>query len=160
MTSADISPIRPLGAKPDRANAERQRRFRKRRKAKSPVTAPPAVTPPVTVMVPATAGIDVAAYTAAIVLAGAAAFFSIKGMVVLFPGAPQAVVGMAVAMEGAKLVTAGWLARRWCVTAWSWRLVLVALVAGLAIINWLPMWASAARRNLRSRRRTQPSRPA
>ena len=86
MTTADISPIRPLGAKPDGTNAERQRRFRKRRKAKSPVTAPPAVTPPVIVTVPATAGIDVAAYTAAIVLAGAAAFFSIKGMVVLFPG--------------------------------------------------------------------------
>src|SRR5258708_4403662 len=54
------------------------------------------------------ASIDVAAYVAAIVLAGAAAFFSIKGMVVLFPGASLAVVVMAFAMEGAKLVTAGW----------------------------------------------------
>jgi hypothetical protein len=58
------------------------------------------------------ASIDVAAYVAAIFLAGAAAFFSIKGMVVLFPGAPWAVVVMAFAMEGAKLVTTGWLARR------------------------------------------------
>jgi hypothetical protein len=33
------------------------------------------------------------------------------------------------------LVTAGWLARRWRVTAWLWRLVLVGLIAGLAIIN-------------------------
>jgi hypothetical protein len=32
-------------------------------------------------------------------------------------------------------VTAGWLARRWRATAWVWRLVLVALVAGLAVIN-------------------------
>ncbi len=135
MTTADISPINPLGGKPDRTNAERQRRFRRRRKAKSPVTAPPAVTPTVTVTVPATAGIDVAAYTAAIVLAGAAAFFSIKGMVVLFPGAPLAVVGMTVAMEGAKLVTAGWLARRWRVTAWLSRLILVVLIASLACIN-------------------------
>jgi hypothetical protein len=68
------------------------------------------------------ASIDVAAYLAAIVMAGAAAFgaaafFSIKGMVVLFPGASLAVVVMAFAMEGAKLVTAGWLARRWRMTA-------------------------------------------
>src|SRR5260221_2608652 len=110
MTTADISPIRSLRAKPDRTDAERQRRFRRRRKAKSSVMAPPAVTPAVTTM-PATAGIDVAAYTAAIVLAGAAAFFSIKGMVVLFPGAPLAVAAMAVALEGAKVATAGTLVR-------------------------------------------------
>ena len=41
------------------------------------------------------ASIDVAAYVAAIVLAGAAAFFSLKGMMVLFPGASLAVVMMA-----------------------------------------------------------------
>jgi MarR family len=43
------------------------------------------------------AGIDLAAYVAAIFLAGAAAFFSIQGMVVLFPGASLAVVVMAFA---------------------------------------------------------------
>jgi hypothetical protein len=79
--------------------------------------------------------IDVTAYVAAIALAGAAAWFSIRGMVVLFPGSPLSGIGMAVAMEGAKLVTAGWLAGRWRVTAWIWRLVLVVLVAGLALIN-------------------------
>jgi hypothetical protein len=56
-------------------------------------------------------------------------------MVALFPGSPASVVGMACAMEAAKLVTAGWLARRWRDTLWVWRLVLVALVAGLAVIN-------------------------
>ena len=75
------------------------------------------------------------AYVAAIALAGAAAWFSIRGMVVLFPGAPMSVVGMAIAMEGAKLVTAGWLARRWRVTAWDGVSSLRASVAGLAIIN-------------------------
>jgi hypothetical protein len=62
-------------------------------------------------------------------------------MVVLFPGAPISVIGMAVAMEAGKLVTAGWLARRWRVTAWIWRLVLVALVAGLALINAAGVYA-------------------
>jgi hypothetical protein len=74
---------------------------------------------------------DVTAYFAAIALAGVAAWFSIRGMVALFRGSPMSVVGMAVAMESAKLVTAGWLAKRWRVTAWLWRLVLVGLIAGL-----------------------------
>jgi hypothetical protein len=65
------------------------------------------------------ASIDVDPYVAAIVLAGVAAFFSIKGMVVQFQGASLAVVAMAFAMEGAKLV-AGWLAQRWRVTAPVW----------------------------------------
>jgi hypothetical protein len=87
------------------------------------------------------ASIDVAAYVAAIFLAGAAAFFSIKGMVVLFPGASLAVVVMAFAMEGAKLVTTGWLAERWRLTAPVWRLTLAVLVAGLAVINATGVYA-------------------
>jgi hypothetical protein len=172
--------VTPLPVRRDPANAEPQRRFRKKAKAlpssrrgfRSPPDAPPqtpvrapAVTfpgvapsraivapPPAAVAPPpaitpspavpshaaaaaAAIGTDMAAYLAVIALAGAAAFFSIKGMVVLFPGAPAAVVGMALAMEGAKLVTTGWLARRWRDMAWAWRSVLVALVIGLAVIN-------------------------
>jgi hypothetical protein len=84
---------------------------------------------------------DSLAYGAAIALAGCAAWFSIKGMVVLFPGAPVAIVAMTVAMETAKLVTAGWLASRWRATARVWRLVLVTLVAGLAVINATGVYA-------------------
>src|SRR5258708_34178507 len=65
--------------------------------------------------------IDALAYLAAVALAGAAAWFSVRGMTVLFPGAPLSVVGMAVAMEAAKLVTAGWLAARWQGTSSIWR---------------------------------------
>jgi hypothetical protein len=93
----------------------------------------------------------VAAYAAAIALAGAAAFFSIKGMVVLFPGASLAVVVMAFAMEGAKLVTAGWLARRWRVTALVWRLTLAALVAGVAVINAISVYAQLVSAHLGER---------
>ncbi len=81
------------------------------------------------------------AYAAAITLASAAAFFSIKGMVVLFPGTPQAVVGMAIAMESAKLVAAAWLARHWRATAWIWRFALIGFVAGLAVINAAGVYA-------------------
>ncbi len=86
-------------------------------------------------------GADVLAYAAAIALAGAAASFSIRGMVVLFPGAPVSVICMALAMEVAKLVTAGWLARSWRTTAWLWRAVLVVLVFGLAVINAAGVYA-------------------
>jgi hypothetical protein len=110
----------------------------------APVTRPSRVTgahaAPVTIR-SAGAGIDVAAYAVAIALAAVAACLSIKGMRVLFPGAPTAIVAMAVAMESAKLVTAGWLARRWRATAWTWRLVLVVLVAGLALINAAGVYA-------------------
>jgi hypothetical protein len=98
------------------------------------VTAPSVTAPSVTVS-------DSLAYAAAIALAGCAAWFSIKGMVVLFPGTPVAVVALAVAMETAKLVTAGWLASRWRATARVWRLVLVTLVAGLAVINATGVYA-------------------
>ena len=85
--------------------------------------------------------VDAMAYAAAIALAGAAAWFSIRGMVVLFPGAPSSVVAMAVTMETAKLVTAGWLARRWRATALVLRLILMVLVAGLAVINAAGVYA-------------------
>jgi hypothetical protein len=98
------------------------------------LTRPPAASSPAMTLA-AALGTDIAAYLAVAALAVAAAFFSIKGMVVLFPGAPAAVVGMALAMESAKLVTTGWLARRWRDMAWIWRSILVSLIIGLAVIN-------------------------
>jgi hypothetical protein len=77
----------------------------------------------------------------AVALAGAAAWFSIRGMVVIFPGSPVRVVIMAIAMECAKLVTAGWLARRWSTTAVIWRAALVVFVFGLAVINATGVYA-------------------
>jgi hypothetical protein len=179
MADTNITELRP-GPINDPTNALRQRRHRKR-KAQSSVTAraPRAQNAhvektndfksEVTVSVGRWNVADVTAYVAAIALAGAAAWFSIRGMVVLFPGAPMSVVGMAIAMEGAKLVTAGWLARRWRGTAWVWRFVLAVLVAGLAIINAAGVYAQlvaahvgerGAAHSRRLRRRTQPSRPA
>jgi hypothetical protein len=76
-----------------------------------------------------------AAYTAAVALAGTAAYFSIRGMIVLFPGAPAGIIAMAAATEAAKLITVAWLARQWRSTSWSLRTVLIVLVTGLAAIN-------------------------
>jgi hypothetical protein len=75
------------------------------------------------------------ALVAAVGLAGVAAFFSVTGMVEVFPGAPIAVMAFAGSMEAAKLIIAGWLAAHWPVAGWKLRTVLVALVTGVALIN-------------------------
>jgi hypothetical protein len=104
---------------------------------------PAPVTPGAGPVTPAgvTPGIDAAAYTAAVALAGVAAVFSIRGMVTLFPGSPGSVVAMAATMEAAKLVTAAWLAARWSVTPWVARVVLMTFVAGIACINATGVYA-------------------
>ena len=75
------------------------------------------------------------AYATAALLATVAAYFSVSGMVEIFPGAPIAVMAFAGAMELAKLVTAGWLARQWGNVGFMLRIVLIGLIAGLAAIN-------------------------
>jgi hypothetical protein len=66
-------------------------------------------------------------------------------------GAPISVVGLAVAMEAAKLITAAWLAARWSATAWIWRIVLVLLVAGLAVINAAGVYSQLVRAHVEVR---------
>ncbi len=75
------------------------------------------------------------AITAALGLATVAAYFSVAGMAEIFPGDPVAVMVLAATMEAGKLVIAGWLAAHWRQTNWRMRTVMVALVAGLALIN-------------------------
>jgi hypothetical protein len=179
-----LRPDAASSRKPDPTNATRQRRHRAKREGVTPVavTAPAvtsaALTTPtampdipngikatVTALPtrpgvavdgpPARNAADVLAYVVAVGLAGAAAWFSIRGMVVLFPGSPVSVVCMAVAMESAKLITAGWLASRWRATAWLWRLVLVTLIAGLAVINSAGVYAQLVAAHVGERGATQ-----
>jgi hypothetical protein len=79
--------------------------------------------------------IDALAVTAAVTLAGTAAYFSIRGMTVLFPGSPTAIVVMGVAMEAGKLATVAWLARHWRASSWTVRNVLAVLILTIAAIN-------------------------
>ena len=75
------------------------------------------------------------AVVAALALATVAAYFSVRGMAEIFPGAPVAVMVLAATMEAGKLVMAGWLAAHWRPVGWKMRSVLVALIGGLALIN-------------------------
>jgi hypothetical protein len=140
MTTADISPFNPPGAKPDRTNAERQRQFHGRRKAKSPVTAPPAAMPAVTT-VPATAGIDVAALAAPIALTGAAAFFFHQGHGGVVPRRAALSRNHGIRYGRGQARNGRMLARRWRVTGRVRRLTLVVLIAGLAVINATGVYA-------------------
>src|SRR3981081_2232421 len=93
--------------------------------------------PTVPEAVPATPERASGAFTlvAALALATVAAYFSVTGMAEIFPGAPVAVMVFAATMEAGKLVVAGWLAAHWRRVGWKMRSVMVALVAGLALIN-------------------------
>jgi transposase-like protein len=80
-------------------------------------------------------GFRVLTLTAAVALAAVAAYFSITGMTILFPGAAAAVIAMAAAMEAGKLVGAAWLGRHWCTTGVLLRATLTVLIVTLAVIN-------------------------
>ena len=106
-----------------------------------PASEPPTISVAATVPEPVAAAPERAgasrafALLAALALATVAAYFSVAGMAEIFPGDPVAVMVLAATMEAGKLVIAGWLAAHWRQTNWKMRFVMVALVAGLALIN-------------------------
>ena len=134
MPMENVTALRP--AKPLTAT-ERSRRHRQRKTATATVPATPATADATPATLPATGGTALQALTlaAAVALAAVAAYFSVSGMGILFPGAVAAVVAMACAMEAGKLVGAAWVAHHWQRTGGLLRAVLVALIATLAVIN-------------------------
>ena len=99
------------------------------------VSTAPTVLEPVPATPERARGSRAVALVAALALATVAAYFSVAGMAEIFPGDPVAVMVLAATMEAGKLVIAGWLAAHWRRTNWRMRSVMVALVAGLALIN-------------------------
>ena len=99
------------------------------------VSTAPTVLEPVPATPERARGSRAVALVAALALATVAAYFSVAGMAEIFPGDPVAVMVLAATMEAGKLVIAGWLAAHWRRTNWRMRAVMVALVAGLALIN-------------------------
>ncbi|MGZ3348808.1 MAG: hypothetical protein ACXU89_07660 [Xanthobacteraceae bacterium] len=147
-TAEDIS-VEPSGKTPSPATkrsrpapAPKRSKATKTTKAKDKQetpSAPPTVSPVLTLpeAVPATPERASGAFAlvAALALATVAAYFSVTGMAEIFPGTPVAVMVLAATMEAGKLVIAGWLAAHWRRVGWKMRSVMVALVAGLALIN-------------------------
>jgi hypothetical protein len=77
----------------------------------------------------------VAAYLTAFILALIAAWFSVRGMVVLFPGDPTSALALGIGLETAKIATVGFVAAFWGRLAWFFRISLVLLALGCEILN-------------------------
>jgi hypothetical protein len=149
---SNITPlVRPKGAKPDPTGAQRQARFRKKRKgivtvpaiSASPVpvphpTPPPQAgrdIPPVTVPRNGGRGVTVATLTAALALATVSGGFSITGMTAVFVGATVPVIGMGIALELGKLSAVAWLGHQRGSASLALKASLTILVAVLMTLN-------------------------
>ena len=75
------------------------------------------------------------AYLTAVALATAAAYFSIGGLVELFPAQEIAVAVLGGILEIANLVMVAWLTAHWRLVGWRLRVVMVLLVVGLVMVN-------------------------
>ena len=145
-TTAENISVEPSGKQPlpatkrSRASPAPKRTRATKAKGKqeapsAPLTVSAAPTVPEAVPASPERASGVIALVAALALATVAAYFSVTGMAEIFPGAPVAVMVLAATMEAGKLVIAGWLAAHWRRVGRKMRSVMVALVAGLALIN-------------------------
>jgi hypothetical protein len=129
----NIAQLRPR----DRTGAERQKRFRKRKRDAAVTvtanpTAPIAVTPAPRVT---RNGTDLAAFGAALALTSTSGYFGIVGMTAIFTAAAGAVTAITTVLEGSKLAAAAWLARNWRTAPLLLRLLLAAMVLGLMVVT-------------------------
>lgn len=81
--------------------------------------------------------ISILAFIAAIAIASVAAWFSIIGLIALFPGSALSIAIMAGTLEVGKLVTASWLYRNWEKTNFLLKSYLVTAVIVLMVITSL-----------------------
>jgi hypothetical protein len=79
--------------------------------------------------------LDTALYVVATALAAVAAYFSVSGMVVLFPGVEQPIIVAGIIMEVAKLIGAAWLGKCWGTIFWLWKFIVPVLLLNVAVIN-------------------------
>jgi hypothetical protein len=134
----------------DRTAAERQRRYRQRRKVQKPgVTVTPAVaTPTVTVLRPKRYGVvPVALLCAALAVAAVSGSFSIIGLTAVFTGAFWPIVGMGIALETAKLAAVAWLGRRYAASRIV-KAATVTLVGALIALNAVGSYGFLAKAHL------------
>jgi hypothetical protein len=158
----NITELRPKAK--DATGAQRQARYRKKRKPVVTVaSAPPAVAHPIPTpppqagrdIAPVTAprnggaGITLATLTAALALATVSAGFSITGMTAIFVGALYPVVGMGVALELGKLSAVAWLGHQRS-SAWGLKASLSILVAVLMTLNAVGCFGYLSRAHIAS----------
>jgi hypothetical protein len=149
MTETNITELRPKAK--DATGAQRQARYRKKRKpivtvpaiSATPAPVPHPTHPPQkgrdipTVTAPRNggAGITVATLTAALSLATVSGGFSIYGMTSIFTGALYPVIGMGAALELGKLSAVAWLGHQRGSASWGLKASLTMLVLVLMTLN-------------------------
>jgi hypothetical protein len=151
----------------DPTGAQRQARFRKKRKAvvtvqrsasaDTPTPAPVANStlslPHMPMVTPRNGGtgITVATMVAALSLAAVSGGFSVYGMTSIFTGALYPVIGMGAALELGKLSAVAWLGHRQGSASWALKASLTLLVAVLMALNAVGFSATSPRRALHPR---------
>jgi hypothetical protein len=110
--TTNVTALRP--AVRDRTAAERSKRYRRKRKARTLQLreAPATVSSPVTPVTRHARGVAAATTVAAPALAAVSAGFSVTGMTTVSVGATVPVIGMGVALELGKLSAVACLGRR------------------------------------------------
>jgi hypothetical protein len=152
---AKLAVIPKVTVPKDRTAAERQRRYRQRKKAQNAAVT---VAPAATVSADASAAtplqprrrrglIPVVMACAALAVAAVSASFSIIGLTAVFTGAFWSVVGMGAAMECAKLSAVGWLGRRYAAPR-ALKGAIVALVVTLMGLNAIGSYGFLAKAHL------------
>jgi hypothetical protein len=134
----------------DRTAAERQRRYRQRRKVQKPgVAVTPAVaTPTATALRPKHHGVvPFVLLCAALAVAAVSGSFSIIGLTAVFTGAFWPIVGMGIALETAKLAAVAWLGRRYAASRIV-KTAIVALVGALMALSAIGSYGFLAKAHL------------
>ena len=151
---AKLAVVPKVAVVKDRKGAERQRRYRQRKKlqkagiAETPAVAGPADAFATKPLKPRRrAFIPAVMACAALAVAVVSATFSIIGLTAVFTGAFWAVVGMGAAMECAKLSAVAWLGRRYA-TPRALKGAIVALVVTLVALNAVGSYGFLAKAHL------------
>lgn len=84
----------------------------------------------------------------ALFISTVAGWFSIAGLIAIFPGAPLAVGLMGAALELGKLVSASWIYRFWNKTNWLMRTYFISAIAMLSFITSIGIFGYLTRAHI------------
>jgi hypothetical protein len=84
----------------------------------------------------------------ALAVSSVAAYFSIVGLITIFPAAAMSILSMGIALEVAKLVTASWLYRYWKTTGTLMKLYFVPAVLVLSLITSIGIFGFLSRAHI------------
>lgn len=88
------------------------------------------------------------AFLAGFGLSATAAYYSIIGLMAIFPGSPVAIITMGVTLEFAKLVAASWIYRNWKISPFPMKFYMVSAVLVLMFITSMGIFGFLSKSHL------------